>query len=384
MIGHAGGALDETMKDALEIHAFVRAKATKRLNEEGRVPETIAIMESINDPNKTLADYAMEKYAFYMCATCAEPYCGGDHACAAARDAVLDEDGAGAGTGGGGGDDGARRKLDEDDSDYDPNEALERKVESPASSSGSSAKANGAEANAEAKVVPSAPAAGAAGAAGAAPGASVAAEKLRHPNWVQFVTRASIDAKGRKLYEPKDFTCPECTTFTGETCKKVRGIAMLIGDVECVDDDSSVVSACIIDAICCYVSDCTLHHTIPTSVISSFSLFLTSPDPSSLLHSLPFIIQHGKEYLEFKCRFCCSRAVWFCWGTTRFCEPCHRNYNTVARLSAEELPPCPALPENGTGLPCALPPGSSCPLGIAHGPPGVEQPLGCSLCRLKH
>ena len=23
--------------------------------------------------------------------------------------------------------------------------------------------------------------------------------------------------------------------------------------------------------------------------------------------------KHGKDYIEFKCKFCCSLAVWFCW-----------------------------------------------------------------------
>jgi hypothetical protein len=32
---------------------------------------------------------------------------------------------------------------------------------------------------------------------------------------------------------------------------------------------------------------------------------------------------HGKDAIEFKCRYCCSLALWFCFGTTHFCEPCH-------------------------------------------------------------
>jgi hypothetical protein len=28
--------------------------------------------------------------------------------------------------------------------------------------------------------------------------------------------------------------------------------------------------------------------------------------------------RHGAEYMENKCRFCCSIAAWFCWGTVRF------------------------------------------------------------------
>ena len=32
---------------------------------------------------------------------------------------------------------------------------------------------------------------------------------------------------------------------------------------------------------------------------------------------------HGVEYIEYKCRFCCSIALWFCFGNSHFCEPCH-------------------------------------------------------------
>ena len=24
-------------------------------------------------------------------------------------------------------------------------------------------------------------------------------------------------------------------------------------------------------------------------------------------------VKHGTDFIEFKCRFCCSLAVWFCW-----------------------------------------------------------------------
>lgn len=29
---------------------------------------------------------------------------------------------------------------------------------------------------------------------------------------------------------------------------------------------------------------------------------------------------HGTEYIEYKCKFCCSIAQWFCWGNTHFCD----------------------------------------------------------------
>ena len=34
--------------------------------------------------------------------------------------------------------------------------------------------------------------------------------------------------------------------------------------------------------------------------------------------------KHGTEAIEWKCKFCCSVASWFCWGTTHFCDDCHR------------------------------------------------------------
>mmetsp|Transcript_11811 Transcript_11811/g.19957 ORF Transcript_11811/g.19957 Transcript_11811/m.19957 type:complete len:495 (+) Transcript_11811:782-2266(+) len=34
--------------------------------------------------------------------------------------------------------------------------------------------------------------------------------------------------------------------------------------------------------------------------------------------------KHGQDFIEFKCKFCCSIAQWFCWGNTHFCEPCHK------------------------------------------------------------
>lgn len=33
--------------------------------------------------------------------------------------------------------------------------------------------------------------------------------------------------------------------------------------------------------------------------------------------------EHGKDFIEFKCKFCCNVSQWFCWGNTHFCESCH-------------------------------------------------------------
>jgi E3 ubiquitin-protein ligase MYCBP2 len=36
--------------------------------------------------------------------------------------------------------------------------------------------------------------------------------------------------------------------------------------------------------------------------------------------------RHDESYIEFKCRFCCSIATFFCFGHTHFCEKCHLNW----------------------------------------------------------
>ena len=143
--------------------------------------------------------------------------------------------------------------------------------------------------------------------------------------------------------------------------------------------------------------------------------------------------KHGKDFIEFKCRFCCSVAVrdcprrgsghgvggvrlsvssvealapfcpfsfclpsvvdrrllqvvvlcrgtppspfcssqvWFCFGTTHFCEPCHSGPG-LSNITG----PCPFLAGKkveGT---------DKCPLGIKHPPGGEEFPLGCGVCR---
>lgn len=80
--------------------------------------------------------------------------------------------------------------------------------------------------------------------------------------------------------------------------------------------------------------------------------------------------KHGKDFIEFKCKFCCSVAQWFCWGTTHFCDPCHRKQCSGDHLSKKkpsELPQCKGK--------------ATCPLKIDHPANGTEFSLGCSLCR---
>ncbi len=30
--------------------------------------------------------------------------------------------------------------------------------------------------------------------------------------------------------------------------------------------------------------------------------------------------KHGKDFIQYKCRFCCGFGTFFCWGTTHFCK----------------------------------------------------------------
>lgn len=52
--------------------------------------------------------------------------------------------------------------------------------------------------------------------------------------------------------------------------------------------------------------------------------------------------KHGTDFLEYKCRYCCSVAVFFCFGTTHFCNSCHDDFQRVTNIPKGELPNCPA------------------------------------------
>ena len=71
--------------------------------------------------------------------------------------------------------------------------------------------------------------------------------------------------------------------------------------------------------------------------------------------------RHGPSHLEWKCKYCCNTAVWFCWGTTHFCELCHS-------------PPRKTVREECKGE-------EKCPLKGLHPPNGSEFAIGCSMCR---
>ena len=107
--------------------------------------------------------------------------------------------------------------------------------------------------------------------------------------------------------------------------------------------------------------------------------------------------KHGTDYLEYKCRYCCSVAVFFCFGTTHFCNPCHDDFQRVANIPKSELPQCPVAPK----VPIireekklykffilllqAVPlEGNECPLHVKHPATGEEFALGCGVCRNAH
>jgi len=80
--------------------------------------------------------------------------------------------------------------------------------------------------------------------------------------------------------------------------------------------------------------------------------------------------KHGKEFIEYKCKFCCNVSSWFCWGTTHFCEECHKrqcNHDYVTKIPKDKLPQCSGQ--------------SKCNLKINHPPNGEEFALGCSICK---
>ncbi|XP_058807986.1 E3 ubiquitin-protein ligase MYCBP2-like [Phymastichus coffea] len=85
--------------------------------------------------------------------------------------------------------------------------------------------------------------------------------------------------------------------------------------------------------------------------------------------------KHGTDFLEYKCRYCCSVAVFFCFGTTHFCKPCHDDFQRVTNIPKNELPTCPAGPK------AKQLEGDECPLHVKHPPTGEEFALGCGICR---
>jgi len=88
--------------------------------------------------------------------------------------------------------------------------------------------------------------------------------------------------------------------------------------------------------------------------------------------------KHGADFLEYKCRYCCSVAVFFCFGTTHFCNLCHEEFQRITAIPKVNLPHCPAGPK-GIQLE-----GEECPLHVLHPTTGEEFALGCGVCRNAH
>ncbi|KAI2802595.1 Hsp70 chaperone [Blomia tropicalis] len=88
--------------------------------------------------------------------------------------------------------------------------------------------------------------------------------------------------------------------------------------------------------------------------------------------------KHGSDYLGYKCRYCCSYAVYFCFGDTHFCNRCHGKYY-ILRHKTTGHPSCPVGPGS-----VPLLRGSPCPLGLSsdrHPPTGKEFAIGCAICK---
>jgi len=81
--------------------------------------------------------------------------------------------------------------------------------------------------------------------------------------------------------------------------------------------------------------------------------------------------EHGNEFIDWKCMFCCSVALFFCaGGQYTFCTPCHNN---AMASDLETKTECEGGPD--------------CPLGLKSHPKASRSAaeskfaLGCSLCR---
>ena len=82
------------------------------------------------------------------------------------------------------------------------------------------------------------------------------------------------------------------------------------------------------------------------------------------------------EHAVWKCRYCCDLAVWFCFGTTHFCESCHNGW-IAGKISAKTTPASVASKCSG---------GHGCKLKLeSHPPNGGDEELciGCAVCTEK-
>ncbi|GAB5362054.1 hypothetical protein AAMO2058_000765200 [Amorphochlora amoebiformis] len=112
--------------------------------------------------------------------------------------------------------------------------------------------------------------------------------------------------------------------------------------------------------------------------------------------------KHGKEWVAFKCRFCCNVSSWYCWGNTHFCTSCHRDgrwqkyvehRSGKNKMELWEYEQCPGIQAQIDKLPkdisleqkrkvCKemISKSSMCPLRISHPINGLRFALGCMIC----
>lgn len=88
--------------------------------------------------------------------------------------------------------------------------------------------------------------------------------------------------------------------------------------------------------------------------------------------------KHGNEFLSYKCQFCCSIAVFFCFGKYHFCNTCHNNHGRLIGAQQSQMAKCPAGPGSVQLA------GSECPLRVNHAPTGETFSLGCGVCLNAH
>jgi len=77
--------------------------------------------------------------------------------------------------------------------------------------------------------------------------------------------------------------------------------------------------------------------------------------------------KHKEAFIDYKCRYCCSVALFFCFGSHHFCDPCHRKAWELRNKKEKDIKQCKGK--------------EHCPLKIEHPDNGKEYALGCGLCR---
>ena len=83
--------------------------------------------------------------------------------------------------------------------------------------------------------------------------------------------------------------------------------------------------------------------------------------------------KHGLASILWKCKFCCEPGLYFCGGTTHFCQSCHIIQESgvfLNKKSRKYFPKCLGI-EGG------------CPLDGEHPPKGEEYLIGCQVCRME-